>query len=122
VRRKNYAEQRSNTKNSLRFMGAGRLTSKRKPRLWNSKTRRRKPAVDTVRKTYGLPFDAPGFWTTPRFKLKEGNSMRRKNSYIKKYGKDAGTIIFKLLQKEAAHARWKDEYRKKLKALKSRVT
>src|ERR1700680_744880 len=34
----------------------------------------------------------------------------------------AGTIIFKLLQKEAAHARWKDEYRKKLKALKAKVT
>jgi hypothetical protein len=48
--------------------------------------------------------------------------MRNKNSYISKYGKEAGTIIFKLLQKEAAHARWKDEYRKKLKALKAKVS
>ncbi len=48
--------------------------------------------------------------------------MRSKNSYTKKYGKEAGTIIFRLLQKEAAHARWKDEYRKKLKALKAKVT
>jgi hypothetical protein len=46
--------------------------------------------------------------------------MRSKNSYIKKYGKDAGTIIFKLLQKEAAHAKWKDEYRKKLKTLQAK--
>jgi hypothetical protein len=48
--------------------------------------------------------------------------MRNKNSYIRKYGKEAGTVIFKLLQKEAAHARWKDEYRKKLKALKAKVS
>jgi len=41
--------------------------------------------------------------------------MRTKQSYIKKYGKEAGSIIFKLLQKEAAHARWKARYRKKLK-------
>jgi hypothetical protein len=45
--------------------------------------------------------------------------MRSKNPHIKRYGKEAGTIIFKLLQKEAAHARWKDGYRKKLKALKA---
>ena len=47
--------------------------------------------------------------------------MRRKDFYIKKYGKAAGTIIFKLLQKEAAHARWENEYRKKLKALKAKA-
>jgi hypothetical protein len=41
--------------------------------------------------------------------------MRIKKYYVKKYGRDAGTIIFKLLQKEAAHAKWKSEYRKKLK-------
>jgi hypothetical protein len=41
--------------------------------------------------------------------------MRNKQFYIRKYGEKAGPIIFKLLQKEAAHARWKDEYRKKLR-------
>jgi hypothetical protein len=47
--------------------------------------------------------------------------MRRKDFYIQKYGEAAGAIIFKLLQKEAAHAGWKDEYRRKLKALKAKV-
>jgi hypothetical protein len=42
--------------------------------------------------------------------------MRTEKSYIKKYGKDAGTKMFKALQKEAAHARWKAHYRNKLKA------
>lgn len=41
--------------------------------------------------------------------------MRTKNSYIKKYGREAGSIIFKLLQKEAAHAQWKHQYRKRVK-------
>ena len=41
--------------------------------------------------------------------------MRIKSSYMWKYGEVAGPIIFKLLQKEAAHARWKDHYLKKLK-------
>ena len=42
--------------------------------------------------------------------------MRTKESYIKKYGKYAGVKMFKALQKEAAQARWKAHYRKKLKA------
>ncbi len=42
--------------------------------------------------------------------------MRREQYYINKYGKDAGTKMFKALQKEAAQARWKAHYRRKLKA------
>lgn len=42
--------------------------------------------------------------------------MRTKESYIKKYGKDAGSKMFKALQKEAAQAKWKAHYRNKLKA------
>jgi len=41
--------------------------------------------------------------------------MRTEQSYINKYGKKVGSLMFKLLQKEAAHARWKDQYRNKLK-------
>jgi hypothetical protein len=47
--------------------------------------------------------------------------MRKKQDYINKYGKKAGLIIFKLLQKEAAHARWKDHYRKKLKQCREQI-
>ncbi len=48
--------------------------------------------------------------------------MRTKQAYITEYGKKAGPVIFKLLQKEAAHAKWKAEYRKKLKAIKAKVS
>jgi hypothetical protein len=41
--------------------------------------------------------------------------MRREKSYKDKYGPDAGTKMFKALQKEAAQARWKAHYRKKAK-------
>ena len=47
--------------------------------------------------------------------------MRTEQSYVKKYGKEAGSIIFELLQKEAAHAGWKDRYRKKLKECREQV-
>jgi hypothetical protein len=42
--------------------------------------------------------------------------MRREKSYIRKYGRTAGSKMFRALQKEAAQARWKAHYRKKLKA------
>jgi hypothetical protein len=48
--------------------------------------------------------------------------MRNKQSYVKEYGPKAGPLIFKLLQKEAAHAKWKAEYLKKFKALKAKVS
>jgi hypothetical protein len=51
----------------------------------------------------------------------KGSAMRTEKSYINEYGKKAGPIIFKLLQKEAAHARWKDYYRKKLKQCREQV-
>ena len=47
--------------------------------------------------------------------------MRTEQSYIRKHGKVAGSIIFKLLQKEAAHAGWKDRYREKLKQCREQV-
>jgi hypothetical protein len=47
--------------------------------------------------------------------------MRTEQSYVSEYGKKSGPVIFKLLQKEAAHARWKDAYRKKLKQCQERV-
>jgi hypothetical protein len=47
--------------------------------------------------------------------------MRTEQSYITEYGKKAGTTIFKLLQKEAAHARWKDHYRNKLRQCRAQV-
>jgi hypothetical protein len=47
--------------------------------------------------------------------------MRTEQSYIAEYGKKAGMIIFKLLQKEAAHARWKEHYREKLKECRKQV-
>ena len=47
--------------------------------------------------------------------------MRREQSYIKEYGPKAGPIIYKLLQKEAAHARWKATFRKKLKRCQEEV-
>lgn len=37
--------------------------------------------------------------------------MRRLDSYIRKYGDVAGRIIYRTLQREAAHARWKATYR-----------
>ena len=47
--------------------------------------------------------------------------MRTKKYYVKKYKEEAGTLIYKLLQKEAAHARWKDHYLKKLKECREQV-
>ncbi len=37
--------------------------------------------------------------------------MRRRDSYIRKYGLELGTFIYTTLQKEAAQARWKAFYR-----------
>lgn len=37
--------------------------------------------------------------------------MRRLDSYIRKYGDHHGRIIYRTLQREAAHARWKAFYR-----------
>jgi hypothetical protein len=47
--------------------------------------------------------------------------MRKEQSYINKYGKEAGSIIFRLEQQLAAHARWKDSHRKKLKQCQEQV-
>jgi hypothetical protein len=47
--------------------------------------------------------------------------MRRKSSYIKKYGQKAGAYIFKLLQKIAAQARWKALYREKVQLLRRQL-
>jgi hypothetical protein len=47
--------------------------------------------------------------------------MSNEQSYINKYGKEAGAIIFKLRKKEAAHARWKDYYLEKLKQCQEQV-
>ena len=47
--------------------------------------------------------------------------MRKEQLYIKKYGPQAGPIIYKLLQKEAAHAKWKENNRKKLKECQEQV-
>ena len=43
------------------------------------------------------------------------------DSNVKKYGKDAGTIIYTLHQKEAAHARWKADYREKVRLLRAQL-
>lgn len=40
--------------------------------------------------------------------------MRLIDRYIKKYGKQSGTIIYSTLQKQAAQARWKSFYRSKI--------
>ena len=40
--------------------------------------------------------------------------MRRLDSYIRKYGPVEGLIIYRTLQREAAHARWKAFYRERL--------
>jgi hypothetical protein len=40
--------------------------------------------------------------------------MRRLDSYIRKYGPVEGPIIYRTLQREAAHARWKAFYRDRL--------
>jgi hypothetical protein len=37
--------------------------------------------------------------------------MRRLASYIPKYGEQDGRLIYRLLQSQAAHARWKALYR-----------
>ena len=37
--------------------------------------------------------------------------MRKRQSYIKKYGSTAGPRLYTALQREAAHARWKAYYR-----------
>ena len=37
--------------------------------------------------------------------------MRRLDSYIRKYGERDGRIIYRTLQSQAAHARWKAFYR-----------
>lgn len=47
--------------------------------------------------------------------------MRKEQYYINKYGTKAGRIIYTLLQREAAHARWKDNYRKKLKEYQEQI-
>ena len=47
--------------------------------------------------------------------------MRNEQTYVTKYGQEAGSIIFRLLQKEAAHAGWKDRYRKKLKQCQDQI-
>jgi hypothetical protein len=39
--------------------------------------------------------------------------MRQIDRFIRKYGKEIGTIIYRTLQKEAAQARWKAFYRDK---------
>jgi hypothetical protein len=41
--------------------------------------------------------------------------VRKEQFYINKYGPEAGSKIYELLQKEAVHARWKAAFRKKLK-------
>lgn len=40
--------------------------------------------------------------------------MRRLDSYIRKYGPVDGPIIYRTLQREAAQARWKAFYRRRL--------
>lgn len=40
--------------------------------------------------------------------------MRRLDSYNRKYGLVDGPIIYRALQREAAHARWKAFYRNRL--------
>lgn len=40
--------------------------------------------------------------------------MRRLESYIKKYGPVVGPILYRALQKEAAHAMNKARYRRRL--------
>jgi hypothetical protein len=47
--------------------------------------------------------------------------MRTEQSYITEYGGKAGPIVYKLLQKEAVHARWKDHYRKKLEQCRAYI-
>jgi hypothetical protein len=47
--------------------------------------------------------------------------MRKKRYYIGKYGPVVGALIFKLLQKEAAHAKWKAHYTKKLDQCREQV-
>jgi hypothetical protein len=47
--------------------------------------------------------------------------MSIEQSYIKKYGTKAGPIIFRLKQKEAAHAKWKAQYSKKLKECQAQL-
>lgn len=37
--------------------------------------------------------------------------MRRIESYIRKYGPLDGPVLYRTLQREAAHARWKAFYR-----------
>lgn len=43
--------------------------------------------------------------------------MRRLASYIRKYGEIEGRIIYRLLQSQAAHARWKSTYRDRLRGV-----
>lgn len=39
--------------------------------------------------------------------------MRRLDSYIRKYGSVDGPLLYRTLQREAAHARWKAFYRRR---------
>lgn len=39
--------------------------------------------------------------------------MRRLESYVRKYGPVAGPVIYRTLQSQAAHARWKSFFRTK---------
>jgi len=43
--------------------------------------------------------------------------MRRLDSYIRKYGDVVGRLIYRTLQREAAQARWKTEYRTRLEVI-----
>jgi hypothetical protein len=40
--------------------------------------------------------------------------MRKRDSYIRKYGWEVGTIIYTTLQKESYQAHWKSLYRARL--------
>lgn len=41
--------------------------------------------------------------------------MRRIESYIRKYGPEDGPLLYRTLQREAAHARWKAFYRRRVR-------
>ena len=53
-----------------------------------------------------LTFDFPSF---DGFR---SDSLRKEQFYIKKYGPEAGAKIYELLQKLAAHARWRADFKK----------
>ena len=56
--------------------------------------------------------DSAGCLKSSDYCCPEGEKqMRRLDSYIRKYGDRDGRIIYRLLQSQAAHARWKAWYR-----------